>query len=111
MNYACPNCGGTGLNFSCPNHYWGINPLPDSIPMPQQTPINLTVMQVQAELFAEIGRLNVLLNERDKEIEVLRGERAAVVAWMNAEAERADCGHIEDLADRIERGEHRGEEA
>jgi hypothetical protein len=37
-------------------------------------------------------------------------ERAAVVAWLNAEAERVDCGHIEDLADRIERGEHRREE-
>ena len=37
-------------------------------------------------------------------------ERAAVVAWLNAEAERVDCGHIEDLADRIERGEHRSKE-
>ena len=33
-----------------------------------------------------------------------------IVAWLNAEAERVDCGHIEDLADRIERGEHRREE-
>lgn len=37
-------------------------------------------------------------------------ERAAVVAWLNAEADIVDCGHIEDLADRIERGEHRREE-
>lgn len=75
MNYACPNCGVIGTNVSCPSHvtFLGINPLPDSIPMPQQTPINLTVMQVQAELFTEIGRLNVLLNERNKEIERLKG--------------------------------------
>jgi len=148
----CPSCGIAGTNISCPNHmtFLGFNPLPDSIPMPEQS--------AWASLYAEIGRLNVLLNERDKEIERLkvlmppdergpgfvgqgswsvfaekvvaerdalreelaekdkeierlRGERPDVVAWMNAEAERADCGHIEDLADRIERGEHRNENA
>ena len=63
----CPSCGIAGNNFNCPNHmtYWGINPLPDSIPMPEQP--------AWSSLYAEIGRLNVLLNERDKEIERLRG--------------------------------------
>ncbi len=62
----CPSCGIAGDNLGCPNHtYWGINPLPDSIPMPEQS--------AWASLYAEIGRLNVLLNERDKEIERLKG--------------------------------------
>lgn len=63
----CPSCGIAGNNISCPNHmtYWGINPLPDSIPIPEQS--------AWASLYAEIGRLNVLLNERDKEIERLKG--------------------------------------
>ena len=63
----CPSCGIAGNNFNCPNHmtFWGINPLPDSIPMPEQS--------AWASLYAEIGRLNVLLNERDKEIERLKG--------------------------------------
>lgn len=73
MNKACPNCGIIGNNFSCHSHvtYWGINPLPDSVPFPQHGGINLTP-PVNSELFAEIGRLNVLLNERDKEIERLK---------------------------------------
>ena len=53
------------------------------------------------------------IRERTYEDGIAEGERratAAVVAWLNAEAERADCGHVEDLADRIERGEHRREE-
>ena len=62
----CPSCGIAGNNFDCPNHtYWGINPLPDSIPTPAQP--------AWASLYAEIGRLNVLLNDRDKEIERLKG--------------------------------------
>ena len=61
----CPSCGIAGNNFNCPNHiYWGINPLPDSIPMPEQS--------AWSSLYAEIGRLNVLLNERDKEIAALK---------------------------------------
>jgi hypothetical protein len=90
----CPSCGIAGNNFNCPNHItrWGINPLPDSIPMPEQS--------AWASLYAEIGRLNVLLNERDKEIEWLRGERPAVVAWLFR-------NHYDDTAERIERGEHR----
>lgn len=61
----CPSCGIAGNNFNCPNHiYWGINPLPDSIPMPEQS--------AWSSLYAEIGRLNVLLNERNKEIERLK---------------------------------------
>lgn len=71
----CPNCGGTGNNFSCPNHmtFWGINPLPDSIPFPQHGGITLTP-PVNTELFAEIGRLNVLLSKRDKEFRELSVE-------------------------------------
>lgn len=62
----CPSCGIAGDNLGCPNHsYWGINPLPDSIPMPEQS--------AWSSLYAEIGRLNVLLNERNKEIERLKG--------------------------------------
>ena len=61
------------------------------------------------------------------EVEHLRGERAAVVAWLRGEPERlVECnGHrhadgkpcwvmspmpAEELADAIERGEHRREE-
>ena len=61
------------------------------------------------------------------EVEHLRGERAAVVAWLRGEPERlvACSGHrhadgkpclvlspmpAEELADAIERGEHRREE-
>jgi hypothetical protein len=51
-----------------------------------------------------------LRKEAVKNQSIVAEERAAVVAWLNAEAERVDCGHIEDLADRIERGEHRSEE-
>ena len=45
--------------------FLGINPLPDSIPMPEQS--------AWSSLYAEIGRLNVLLNESGKEIERLKG--------------------------------------
>jgi hypothetical protein len=73
-----------------------------------------------AVLLAEVERLReMLLNAGwPREAEELAAlarrheraaERDAVVAWLNAEAERVDCGHIEDLADRIERGEHRRE--
>ena len=56
----------------------------------------------RARLAGEVDDLRLQRSERR--------ERAAVVAWLNAEAERVDCGHIEDLADRIERGEHREED-
>ena len=118
MNNVCPNCGITGPNFSCPNHTycwrtgntqsptiqpqvtWGIIPLPDSIPMPEQS--------AWSSLYAEIGRLNVLLNERDKEIERLRGERPAVVAWLR---DNEATWHMRtwQVADCIEQGEHRRE--
>ena len=106
----CPSCGIAGNNFNCPNHiYWGINPLPDSIPMPEQS--------AWSSLYAEIGRLNVLLNESDKEIEWLRGERPAVVAWLRRKATDDFCAlrvkeacDAEKSADVIERGEHRREE-
>ena len=68
----CPSCGIAGNNLSCPNHtYWGINPNLDLVP-PPQTSVNW-INSTSAQLFAEIGRLNVLLNERDKEIERLKG--------------------------------------
>ena len=99
----CPSCGIAGDNLGCPNHsYWGINPLPDSIPMPEQP--------AWASLYAEIGRLNVLLNERDKEIEWLRGERPAVVAWLRQTSERMNDATLAHAADCIEDGEHRVEE-
>lgn len=97
----CPSCGIAGVNLGCPNHsYWGINPLPDSIPMPEQS--------AWSSLYAEIGRLNVLLNERDKEIERLRGERPAVVAWLR---DNEATWHMRtwQVADCIEQGEHRRE--
>lgn len=104
----CPSCGIAGNNFSCPNHisFWGINPLPDSIPMPEQS--------AWASLYAEIGRLNVLLNERDKEIEWLRGERPAVVAWLRAVGNPRSPSYrmlgVCETAGEIERGVHRREE-
>ena len=110
----CPSCGIAGDNLGCPNHsYWGINPLPDSIPMPEQS--------AWASLYAEVGRLNVLLNEKDKEIEWLRGERPAVVAWLRLPSEHPDPTRIITMradewarrvnadADFIESGGHRKE--
>ena len=125
----CPSCGIAGDNLGCPNHtFWGINPLPDSIPMPEQP--------AWASLYAEIGRLNVLLNERDKEIErlqhdvadlqMLRDEhqmdvmhafqeggeddRRKVVAWLRQTSERMNDATLAHAADCIEDGEHRVEE-
>ena len=126
----CPSCGIAGNNFNCPNHmtFWGINPLPDSIPMPEQS--------AWASLYAEIGRLNVLLNERDKEIERLRhdvadlqmlrdehqmdvmhafqeggeDDRRKVVAWLRQTSERMNDATLAHAADCIEDGEHRVEE-
>lgn len=151
----CPSCGIAGNNFSCPNHisFWGINPLPDSIPMPEQS--------AWSSLYAEIGRLNLLLNEsgkeierlkglmppdergpgfvgqgswsvfaekvvaeRDalreelaekvKEIEWLRGERPAVVAWLRAVGNPRSRSYrmlgVCETAGEIERGVHRREE-
>lgn len=65
---SCSKCGGVDNDCYCPGHisYWGINPLPDSVAIPAQT--------AWASLYAEISRLNLLLNERCKEIERLRGE-------------------------------------
>ncbi len=63
-----------------------------------------------SELYAEIGRLNVLLNEKDKEIEWLRGERPAVVAWLRQTSERMNDATLAHAADCIEDGEHRVDE-
>lgn len=125
----CPSCGIAGDNLGCPNHsYWGINPLPDSIPMPEQS--------AWASLYAEIGRLNVLLNERDKEIERLQhdvadlqmlqdehqmdvmhafqeggeDDRRKVVVWLRQTSERMNDATLAHAADCIEDGEHRVEE-
>lgn len=69
----CPSCGIAGNNFICPNHIScsGVNPNLDLVP-PPQTIVNW-INSNSAQLFAEIGRLNILLNERDKEIERLKG--------------------------------------
>lgn len=72
----CPSCGIAGNNLSCPNHtYWGINPLPDSIPTPKQSPIDLSpyIDEEKRWLFAETGRLQLSLTKANKEIERLRG--------------------------------------
>lgn len=65
----CPNCGVVGGNFSCPNHvvYWRTGNAPSQTWMPVSDQLS------NSSLFAEIGRLNVLLYERDKEIERLKG--------------------------------------
>jgi hypothetical protein len=50
------------------------------------------------------------------EVEHLRGDRAAVVAWLRDVAETMNhngdkcCGRVEDLATAVARGEHRREE-
>ena len=142
----CPSCGIAGNNFSCPNHtYWGINPNLDLVP-PPQTSVNW-INPTSAELFAEIGRLNVRLNEREEEIAVLkqtsadlcpecgwrflipdigcqgcerarleqeierlRGERPATVAWLRQTSERMNDATLAHAADCIEDAEHRCEE-
>ena len=75
MNNACPNCGITGPNFSCPNHTycWGTGNTQSPTIQPQVTWMPVSEQLNNSSLFAEIGRLNVLLNERDKEIERLKG--------------------------------------
>lgn len=72
----CPSCGIAGNNFNCPNHtYWSINPLPDSIPTPKQSPIDLSpyIDEEKKWLFAETGRLHLSLSKANKEIERLKG--------------------------------------
>ena len=74
-----------------------------------------------AELAA--ARLTALLDaERENtalriEVARLRGERAAVVAWLRTEVRKMPevsnkpaWFHVADLADHIERGKHRREE-
>ena len=73
-----------------------------------------------AALVAEVARLREFRNAmhagNDEVAEAVADERAAVVAWLRKDAEfllqRYDrsCAHVEDLADEIERGEHRKEQ-
>lgn len=74
MNSPCPNCGFVGNNPNCRQHvtYWGVNPNLNLVPPPQAS-INW-INSSSAELFAEIGRLNVLLSKRDKEFRELSVE-------------------------------------
>ena len=48
------------------------------------------------------------LSQLVAEVERLRGERAAVVAWLRREIQK--CGCDDDTASCIERGEHRSED-
>ncbi len=74
MNNVCPNCGITGPNFSCPNHTycWGTGNTQSPTIQPQVTWMPVSDQLSNSSLFAEIGRLNILLNERNKEIERLK---------------------------------------
>ncbi len=79
---------------------------------------------IKAQLDKDIGGY-ICLHRDDmaalvSEVEHLRGERAAVVAWLREEAEPSPqsftvrgkewAKRIDDVADYIERGEHRREE-
>jgi len=65
---------------------------------------------------AEAGAILSEFDRLQKENEELRGERAAVVAWLREEAEAAAqtyttqagewAKRIDDMADAIERGDH-----
>jgi hypothetical protein len=56
-----------------------------------------------------------IVKELIAELREARGERPAVAAWLREVADTMDyngdkcCGRVEDLADAIERGEHRRE--
>ncbi len=55
----CPSCGIAGNNISCPNHsFWGINPMPDSIPMPEQS--------AWSSLYAEVLRICMTDGKEEK---------------------------------------------
>ena len=54
---------------------------------------------------SHLTELNAAINAMIEEVEYLRGERAAVVAWLRSNT----CGCYDFAAD-IERGEHRREE-
>lgn len=95
MNNRCPNCGVAGNNFGCMNHviYWPAQSLPDMVPF---------LMPDNSSLFIEIGRLNVLLKEKDNEIEQLKTilsnlrELGVIDQWnrpLPLEDHHKDCDH------------------
>ena len=63
-----------------------------------------------------VGELEELRRRERECVDLAYAERAAVVAWLRDVAETMNhngdkcCGRVEDLADSIERGEHRREE-
>jgi len=63
--------------------------------------------QMEHRTFYE-GHIVIDLANLCDEAEHLRGERAAVVAWLRHEIQK--CGCDDDTAACIERGEHRREE-
>ena len=80
---------------------------------------NLRHVLAQAAFFQErLPPLEASIRTLVAEVEYLRGERAAVVAWLQAEAQRMyEAGQdrpawftLSNRAERIERGEHRSEE-
>jgi hypothetical protein len=56
------------------------------------------------------GEARSALEELISEVERLRGERPAVVAWLQAASQRDIDDPLNEAADAIERGEHRREE-
>lgn len=71
--------------------------------------MNVNIEPIKAQLAKDIGDY-ICLHPDDmaalvSEVELLRGERAAVVAWLRANT----CGCY-DFASAIERGEHRRKE-
>jgi len=62
---------------------------------------------------SHLTELNAAINAMIEEVEYLRGERAAVVAWLRNEWEQGSGMFVEAARcsiDCIERGEHRREE-
>ena len=62
--------------------------------------------QSDADRDDAFSALSVLISE----VERLRGERPAVVAWLQAASQRDIDDPLNEAADAIERGEHRSEE-
>ena len=58
--------------------------------------------------WSTIEAATTALSQLVAEVERLRGERAAVVAWLRREIQK--CGCDDDTASCIERGEHRSED-
>ena len=75
---------------------------------------DLAYLRERGDLAAALTATTAELHRLIEEVEYLRGERAAVVAWLRENGSDPSLGvhgwTMRSLADEFERGEHRREE-